>query len=289
MMKKTLTVWISLSIVCLVTASERSPRESGFTEQERNHWAFQPIQTQSPPEVADRSWCRTNIDRFIYHRLQSEGLRPAEEAEKATLIRRATLDLTGLPPTRAQIDAFVNDAAEDAYERLIDRLLESEQYGVRWARHWLDWVRYAESDGYKADHFRPNAWRYRDYVVASFNADKPYDRFVLEQLAGDEVAPNDPNALVATGFLRLGIYEYNQRDARTQWNVLLNELTDVTGDVFLGMSMSCARCHDHKFDPVRQKDYYRLQAFFTPIRMRDDIPIASPQQRLQHEEQNAHW
>ena len=181
-----------------------------------------------------------------------------------TLIRRATFDLHGLPPTPAEVEAFVDDTSPDAYEKLIDRLLASPRYGERWGRHWLDLVRYAESDGFKQDAYRPNAWPYRDYVIQSFNDDKPYDRFVTEQLAGDEIAPGDPDALVATGYLRHGVYEYNQRDVPKQWSQMLNDVTDVTGDAFLGLSMGCARCHDHKFDPILQADYYRLQAFFAP-------------------------
>ena len=137
----------------------------------------------------------------------------------------------------------------------------ARDFGERWARHWLDLVRYADSDGYRIDEYRPNAWRYRDYVIRAMNADKPYDRFVCEQLAGDEMYPGDPDALVATGYLRHEIYEYNNKDARGQWQVILNDLTDTTGDVFLGLGMQCARCHDHKFDPILQKDYFRLQAF----------------------------
>ena len=157
---------------------------------------------------------------------------------------------------------------------LIDRLLASPGYGQRWARHWLDLVRYAESDGYRQDAFRPHAWRYRDYVVRAFNTDKPYDRFLTEQLAGDELDPDDPELRVATGYLRLGTYEYNQRNVRGQWADILNDITDVTGEVFLGLSIGCARCHDHKFDPILQKDYYRLQAFFTPLLPRDDLTLA---------------
>jgi hypothetical protein len=183
----------------------------------------------------------------------------------------------------------VADDRPDAYERLVDRLLASPQYGERWGRHWLDLVRYAESDGYRQDAYRPNAWLYRDYVVQSLNSDKSYARFVQEQLAGDEIAPNDPDALVATGYLRLGIYEYNQRDVQTQWSVLLNDVTDVTSDVFLGMGMACARCHDHKFDPILQKDYFRLQAFFAPLQLRDDTPIAPAEELADYQHRLAKW
>ena len=194
--------------------------------------------------------------------------------------------MTGLPPTPAEVDAFLADRSIDAYERLVDRLLESPAYGQRWASHWLDLVRYAESDGHRQDAFRPQAWRYRDYVVRSFNADKPYDRFLTEQLAGDELDPDDPELRVAAGYLRLGTYEYNQRNARGQWADILNDITDVTGEVFLGLSMGCARCHDHKFDPILQKDYYRLQAFFTPLMPRDDLTTARAERMGRVSERN---
>ena len=200
-----------------------------------------------------------------------------------------TFDLTGLPPTPEEVDAFLADRAPDAYERLIDRLLASPRYGQRWGRHWLDLVRYAESDGYRQDAFRPHAWRYRDYVVRAFNTDKPYDRFLTEQLAGDELDPDDPELRVATGYLRLGTYEYNQRNVRGQWADILNDITDVTGEVFLGLSIGCARCHDHKFDPILQKDYYRLQAFFTPLLPRDDLTLATPRQWAEYQARRAAW
>ncbi|MCH9022974.1 MAG: DUF1553 domain-containing protein [Planctomycetes bacterium] len=237
----------------------------------------------------DDGWSKNPIDKFIIRKLQREGLRPAVQADRRTLIRRAGFDLVGLPPSSEDVEAFVNDSDVDAYEKLVDRLLGSPHYGEQWARHWLDLVRYAESDGWKSDHYRPDAWRYRDYVIRSFNEDKPYDRFVMEQLAGDEIAPDDPDVLVATGMLRLGIYEYNQKDVRTHWSEMLNEITDVTGEVFLGLGMSCARCHDHKFDPIMQKDYYRLQAFFTPLLFRDDQPLVSTNERLSYQRQLGKW
>ena len=205
------------------------------------------------------------------------------------MIRRVTFDLTGLPPTPEEIEAFLADQSPEAYERLIDRLLASPAYGQRWASHWLDLVRYAESDGFRQDAFRPQAWRYRDYVVRSFNTDKPYDRFLTEQLAGDELDPDDPELRVAAGYLRLGTYEYNQRNVRGQWADILNDITDVTGEVFLGLSIGCARCHDHKFDPILQKDYYRLQAFFTPLLPRDDLTMASSTEWAEYQAKRAVW
>ena len=243
-------------------------------------WSLQPLRRPPVPEIRASgieewsSWCQNPIDRFVLKGLLDHGLTPAPEADKATLIRRVTFDLTGLPPSPDEVDAFLGNESPDAYERLVDRLLASPRYGQRWARHWLDLVRYAESDGYRADGFRPSAWRYRDYVVRSYNQDRPYDRFVTEQLAGDELDSDNPEYRIATGYFRLGPYEYNQRNVTGQWADILNEITDVTGEVFLGLSIGCARCHDHKFDPISQKDYYRLQAFFTPLLPRDDLSMA---------------
>jgi len=260
-----------------------------ITDEDRKYWAFQPVRETTPPAVADKAWAANPIDRFIRAKLDAAKLAPSPPAERAVLIRRAYFDLIGLPPSPEEVDAFVADNSPDAFEKLIDRLLESPRYGERWARHWLDLVRYAESDGFRIDDYRPEAWRYRDYVIRSFNDDKPYDRFVREQLAGDEIAPDDPDALLATSFLRLGIYEYNNRDVRGQWTNMLNDVTDVTSDVFLGLGMGCARCHDHKFDPILQKDYYRLQAFLAPIQPRDDLPIATKAEQAAHAAKMEAW
>jgi hypothetical protein len=267
-----------------------------ITEEDRQWWAFLPISkvvgTLRVPFNADgtRSVPATNpIDAFVAAKLAENGLSPAPEADRRTLIRRLTFDLIGLPPTPEDLDEFLADGAPDAYERLVDRLLASPHHGEHWARYWLDLVRYAESDGYKQDAYRPEGWRYRDYVIRSFNADKPYSRFVLEQLAGDEACPSDPDALIGTMYLRLGIYEYNQRDVRNQWSIILNDLTDVTSDVMLGMGLSCARCHDHKFDPILQKDYYRLQAYFAPLLWRENVPAATTEEQAEFQRQLAIW
>ncbi|AMV37768.1 PSD1 and planctomycete cytochrome C domain-containing protein [Planctomyces sp. SH-PL62] len=258
-------------------------------------WSFQPLQDVAPPDpgaVAGspwEGWARNPIDGFVLKGLLDAGLTPAPEAGKTALIRRLTFDLHGLPPTPEEVDAFLADEADDAFEQLVDRLLASPRYGERWGRHWLDVVRYAESDGHNADSYRPDAYRYRDYVVRSFDEDKPYDRFLAEQLAGDELAPGDPDAAIATGFLRLGPYENNQRNVRGQWSDILNEITDVVGEAFLGLSVGCARCHDHKFDPIAQADYYRLQAFFTPILPIDDLPLATPARTAEHDAKLAAW
>lgn len=265
------------------------PQGERITAEDRAWWAFQPLADAEPPQVPDDSWCRNEIDRFILSRLASEGLAPSATADRLSLVRRLYFDLTGLPPTPEEAAQFAGDDAPDAYSRLVDRLLDSPAYGQRWARHWLDLVRYAESDGYRQDAYRPHAWRYRDYVIRAFNEDKPYDRFVLEQLAGDELAPHDLDALDATGYLRHWIYEYNQRDVRTQWDNILIDITNVTGDVFLGLGMGCARCHDHKFDPILKEDYFALKAFFTPLLPRDDLPYATADRVREHQQQLAEW
>ncbi len=260
-----------------------------ITDEDRQWWAFQPLGKAQPPSVEDGGWNANEIDRFVFQKLQSTGLKPAPRAEKATLIRRVSFDLTGLPPTPEEVQEFVADEAPDAYAKLVDRLLASPRYGERWARHWLDLVRYAESDGFRIDDFRPHAWRYRDYVIRAFNDDKPYNRFVAEQIAGDEIAPDDTEARVATGFLRHWMYEYNNRDVPSQWTNILNDITDVTADVFMGMGLQCARCHDHKFDPILQKDYFRLQAFFAPLLPRDDLKLATPQQEAEYQAKLKGW
>lgn len=287
-----LTKWVELGAPWPGASAEgvvaAGPREK-ITDEDRAFWSFQPLASPEVPNVNDGGWSQTPIDRFIYARLAAEGLEPAEKADPRQLIRRVYFDLIGLPPDPVEVERFAADPSPKAFERIVDELLASPRYGERWGRHWLDLVRYAESDGWRQDAYRPHAWRYRDYVIESFNEDKPYDRFVQEQLAGDEIAPNDPDALVATGFLRHMIYEYNQRDARTQWNEILTDMTDTTADVFLGLGMGCARCHDHKFDPILQKDYFALQAFLAPAIWRDDVPAASHEDVEAFNTQLAAW
>ncbi len=266
------------------TPAPRTPQDK-FSAEDRAWWAIQPLREPAIPSTESSA---NPIDAFIAQKQAEHGLSFAPPADRITLIRRLYFDLIGLPPTPAQVQAFVSDESSDAYESLVDSLLDSPQYGEHWARHWLDLVRYADSDGYRIDHYRPHAWRYRDYVVRSFNSDKPYDRFVQEQIAGDEMFPGDLDALTATGYLRHWIYEYNNRDARTQWTTILNDITDTTGDVFLGLGMQCAKCHDHKFDPILQKDYYRLQAFFAPVLPHDDV-VATEQSKAEYAEKLAAW
>ncbi len=217
---------------------KRSSQE--FTDEDRAWWAIQPFSDVALPTLPNQSWARNEIDLYILQEMQAQGLQPAPEADRVTLIRRLYFDLLGLPPRPEEIRAFVESTDPYAWEKLVDELLSRPQYGERWARHWLDLVRYADSDGYRIDHYRPSAWRYRDYVVDSLNADKPYSRFVQEQLAGDEMFPEDADAQTATGYLRHWIYEYNNRDVRGQWDIIVNEVTDTTGDVFLGLGLQCA-------------------------------------------------
>jgi hypothetical protein len=250
--------WLAALAVALVSAASAPAADPPVPDD----WAFQKPGTSAVPAVVGKQSARTPVDAFLLARLEAAKLTFAAPADRRTLIRRLTFDLTGLPPTPAEIEAFLKDKSPDAYEKLVDRLLASPRFGERAALFWLDAVRYAESDGYKADDPRPNAWRYRDYVIKSFNEDKPYDRFIQEQLAGDELFPDDPQALIATGFLRHYPYEYNAVDVEKKRIDILNDLTDTTAAALLGLTLGCAKCHDHKTDPVTQEDYYRFQAFY---------------------------
>ena len=221
--------------------------------------------TPKNPVLAEE-WARNPIDQFVLAGLERKGLTPSPPVSKIVLLRRVYADLIGMPPTLAEADAFLSDESPDAYEKLVDRLLADPRYGERWARHWLDLVRYAETEGFEADGARPRAWRYRDYVIRALNADKPYDRFLKEQLAGDELYPTDADARIATGFFRLGTWDGLSRDDAGRWQDTLNDTTDTVGAAMLGLTVGCARCHDHKYDRITARDYYRLQAFFTNTR-----------------------
>ncbi len=249
---KTLRCVFLLALIAPVEAKEKP-------------WAFRPRAKPTPPDVQRKSWIKNPIDQFILAELETRSIDPAPEADKRTLIRRLSFDLHGLPPTPKQIDQFLADRSTDAYEKLVDRLLASPRYGERWGRQWLDLVRYADSDGYKADAFRPNAWRYRDYVIGSMNADKPYGQFIREQIAGDELFADSEEAQIATGFLRNFPFEDNQKDVKRQVTEMLNDVTEVTGEAILAVGLRCARCHDHKYDPIPQRDYYRMMSFFAAI------------------------
>lgn len=256
--------WIELGAPDPRTESTPAPASSESKPSTSNHWAFQPRQAVVVPNIPNDDWSQNGIDRFILAKLQQHGLRPSPEADRLTLLRRVTFDLIGLPPTLEQIDEFVADTSPDAYERLIDRLLASPHYGERWGRHWLDLARYADSSGFHNDLDRPTAWRYRDYVIQSFNNDKPYARFVAEQLAGDELEPRSDESVIATGFCRNGpSNDDNMGNDKEKYRLdQLDDVISTTSSVFLGLTLGCARCHDHKYDPLPTEDYYRFLAIF---------------------------
>jgi len=257
-----------------------------FTASQRSYWALQRVERQDPPASSNR---QHPVDAFVVQKLLAKGLEPAPAADKVTLIRRASLDLIGLPPTPDEVAAFLADESPEAFENVIDRLLASPHYGERWGRHWLDLARYAESEGFKSDETRPNAWRYRDYVIDSFNRDKPYDRFVQEQIAGDEMWPNDPEARLATAFHRNYPDESNAANLAQRRAELLQDVTDAVGATFMGLTVGCAKCHDHKFDPILQKDYYSLQAFFANSAEDDNIVLLSEERHTDYKRRLAVW
>ena len=232
----------------------------------RGHWAFEPIGSPAPPATSRTDWADGEIDRFVLSRLERAGLSPAPPAEKSVLLRRVTYDLTGLPPTPEEMAAFLADASADAYAKVVDRLLDSPRYGERWGRHWLDVVRYADTNSFERDGPKPHSWRYRDYVIRSLNADKPYDRFLVEQLAGDELPDVGADELIATGFYRLGPWDDEPADRAQSRFEELDDVVTTVGQSMLGLTINCARCHDHKIDPLTQRDYYQMVAFFNGIR-----------------------
>lgn len=231
-----------------------------------DHWSFQPVVRPDVPAPEDPLWVKTPVDAFIARMHAIKGVQHAETASPLTLVRRLYLDLTGLPPTPAEVNRFLmqceHNKVEQAYRELVEQLLNSPHYGERWGRYWLDLARWAESQGYQHDIVRPYAWRYRDYVIRSFNADKPYDEFLKEQLAGDELQPYSDENLIATGFLGAARISGNQEQEDIQRNDVMVDIVNATGSVMLGLTLECAQCHNHKFDPITQRDYYRLQGFF---------------------------
>jgi hypothetical protein len=254
---------------------------------DRSWWSLQPLDKSKPPEVDGirDEWAANPIDRFIYSRLVASKLLPNPPADRRTLIRRVTYDLTGLPPMPQEIDAFERDESADAYERLIDRLLASPRYGEHWGRHWLDVVRFGESTGYEVNHLIENAWPYRDYVIKSLNDDKPFDRFVIEQLAGDAIGAGDPAVEIGLAFLVSGPIDIvGNKDAVQAAQIradAIDEMIRATGEAFLGLTVGCARCHDHKFDPITQQDYYQLYATFAGV-YHDDRIVATDDQKRAH-------
>jgi hypothetical protein len=286
----TLTKWVALGLPWspAAAAEEEKPKEGPplVDDEARSYWAYRPLQPGEIPRVNAADRVANPTDAFLLAKLEAEGLSLAPPADPVALVRRAYYDLIGLPPTPAEVDAWLADKAEGAFERLIDKLLASPQYGEKWGRHWLDLVRFAETHGYERDLAKPFAWRYRDYVINSFNRDKPYDRFLIEQLAGDELDEVTPETLIATGFYRLGIWDDEPADRLLARYDVLDGIVSTTGQVVLGMTVGCARCHDHKKDPIPQRDYYRLLAFFRDVsdmNPKNTRMYATPDDRREHD------
>ncbi len=283
--KKTLVAIVLLVPLGLSADEPRSADDGDLARydarikpRDREHWAFQPVRQPPIPEVKDARWPRNPIDRFVLAKLEEKGWKPSPSAGPRALLRRIHLDLIGLPPTPAEQEAFLKDASAEAVDPLVAGLLSRPAYGERWARHWLDLVRYAETNGYERDAVKPHVWRYRDYVIRAFNDDKPFDRFILEQLAGDDLGDDlgdelgdelhDANAetMIATGYHRLGPWDDEPADPLEDRFDQLDDLVSTTSQVFLGLTLGCARCHNHKFEPLTMHDYYRMVAIFSPLK-----------------------
>ncbi|MBP90418.1 MAG: hypothetical protein CMJ64_27555 [Planctomycetaceae bacterium] len=264
--------------------SELQAYDARITKADRDHWSYQPVRRTEVPEVRNNDWVRTPIDSFVLALLEENGWKPNPPAKPHDLLRRLYLDLVGLPPTIEEQDRFLSDPSPERFDEEAARLFRRPAYGERWARHWLDLVRYAESNGYERDAAKPHVWRYRDYVIDALNKDKPYDRFVLEQLAGDELPDASAETILATGFYRLGSWDDEPADPAQDRHDQLDDIIRTTSQVFLGLSMGCAKCHDHKFDALTMHDYYRLSAIFAPMQRpqsgRSDLdsPAGSPEQ-----------
>lgn len=267
-------------LVCQTLAEEGTPH---------GEWPFNSPVRPDVPHVEQSGWLANPIDAFILQKLETKGLRPNRAADRNELLRRVSFDLTGLPPSPEEQHRFLADESPDAYERLVDRLISSPHFGERWAQHWLDLVRFAETEGFKADSLRPNAYKYRDYVIRSFNADRPYRDFVRQQIAGDELNSDDPEAIIATGLNRLYPDENNAANLFQRRNEILNDITKTNSLAFLSLTMGCAQCHDHKFDEIPQVDYYRLRAFFDPIVEQDDAIVATPVAKKRYLRQLKKW
>jgi hypothetical protein len=280
--------WSAAALVVLAALGvAATDKELVFIGARAKYWAFQKVVQPVTPEIKD-PWVRTPIDAFILQDLQKKQLTPSPSLDRIQLIRRLAYDLTGLPPTPEEVTAFVKDKSADAYEKAVDRLLASPHYGERWATKWLDTVRYADTNGFELDKDRVNAWRYRDYVIDSFNKDKPYALFIQQQVAGDEMFPGDKEALVATGYLRAGSEHVvsGNIDPQESRQEVLTEIATNVGQTFLAMTVNCARCHNHKFDPITQADFYRLQAVFAAAKGKD-VEIIDAAEKSQWEAQEA--
>ncbi|MDA0196541.1 MAG: PSD1 and planctomycete cytochrome C domain-containing protein [Bacteroidetes bacterium] len=257
------TTWSYGNRLTVKTSGGQSTIWDNRKYQNENLWAYYPLKSQEIPWQSLVDEKGNPIDAFLQQKRNDNQFVPAFATSKRLLLRRATFDLTGLPPTPEELDNFLTDTSSDSFEKVINRLLSSPHYGEQWGRHWLDVVRYADSDGFSNDYIRPNAWRYRDYVIRSFNQDKPYNQFVMEQLAGDELNPDDPEMLIATGFLRMGPWEHTGMSVAAETrHFYLDDVTNIVGETFLATPLNCAKCHDHKYDPIPTKDYYGIQAVF---------------------------
>ena len=257
--------WIDAGAPLPVGSAPPSTAHKSGPLEDKSYWAYRTVKPVSLPKVGNPSWARNPVDAFILAKLEKASLTPNPEADRRTLLRRLSYDLTGLAPTPEEVDAFVSDKAPDAWEKQVDRLLASPHYGERWGRHWLDVIRYAETNGYERDGPKPNAWRFRDYVIRAFNADKPFDRLIREMIAGDEIDPDNPDAITGTAYYRLGIWDDEPADPLQARFDEFDDIVATTTQALLGMTMNCARCHDHKIDPIPQADYYRMLAFFRDI------------------------
>jgi len=275
--------------LCAGNTRAATPEEQALIEQASGHWAFAPLARPKLPALGHPEPLGSPVDAFALSRLQSVGLEFSPPAGRGDLLRRVSFDLLGLPPALEDVGRFLADKSPDAYARLLESMLANPHYGEAWGRHWLDVVRFAETAGFNADPARPLAYKYRDYVVRAFNDDKPYDRFVQEQLAGDELFPNRRDALVATGYLLMWPDESNASDVLLARQDGLNDLTANVGQVFLGLSVGCAQCHDHKFDPISQRDFYSLQSFFTGIVRNDRVPIGTHLELSSYRQEVAAW
>jgi mono/diheme cytochrome c family protein len=256
--------------------SEKSQHPTPNTQ--RPYWSFVPVKPLRVPAVKNKAWAKSPIDAFVLAKLEAKGLQPSPQASKRELIRRAYFDVLGLPPSPEDVERFLNDTSPDAYEKLIDQLLARPQFGERWGRHWLDVVRYAQTNGYERDDEKPEAWRYRDYVIHALNADKPYDQFIKEQLAGDELSPVTDASITATGFYRIGVWDDEPDDLQQAEFDNLDDMLSTTSQAFMALTVGCARCHDHKFDPIAQDDYYGMLAFIRNVK-RYEVPdpkVANP-------------
>jgi mono/diheme cytochrome c family protein len=267
-----LTKWVKMGLPW--TPGEKADRSAAakkhtppkVNKETMSHWAFQPVKRPALPKVKQANWVTKDLDAFILAKLEAAGLTPAKPVDKVALLRRAYYDLTGLPPSPRIVDAFLADKSPDAYAKVVDRLLASPQYGEKWGRHWLDLVHYAETNSFERDNPKPEAWRYRDYVIKSFNDDKPYDRFITEQLAGDELDEVTAESIIATGYYRLGLWDDESANPKLARFDELDDYVATTSNVMMGLTANCGRCHDHKLDPFPQTDYYSMVAIFRGVR-----------------------